>query len=110
MANPRPTKPSISSHQVLVRLPNDLAERFGNIVPARQRSRFLVELLRRELEREHDSLVEAAKRLTELESADLSATVETSEWLDSGLVEESDPFDVGEFESQFRDAQSRTNL
>lgn len=101
-SNPRPT----ASKQVLVRLPDDLAERFASTVPSRKRSRFLVDLLRRELERECNELQQAARLLTEYESRDPRMSAESDEWLLASLVRETDNFDPDEFESQFREAQS----
>lgn len=93
-----------ASTQVLVRIPPDLAERLATFVPPRQRSQFLIQLLRRELERESQQLSEAARRLTRLESGE--AELEIRESVDSELVDDTDPFDAAEFERQFRAAQS----
>lgn len=88
---------------ILLRLPNDLADRLGAIVPPRHRSRFLIDLLRRELQRESYELSEAAQRLSRLESAGDQA--ESQGWVSPSFVEEADPFDAAEFERQFRQAQ-----
>lgn len=100
------SKKSKLSTQVLVRLPPDLAVRFASIVPSRNRSRFLIQLLRRELERESEQLSAAARRLTELESRD--AASETQDWIGATLVQEVDDFDAEEFTRQFRAAQANT--
>lgn len=78
-----------------------MAERFGSIVSPRSRSKFLVELLRRELERESDSLVEAAKRLTAFEAKEPVESLEETAWSNASLVEDGEPFDAAEFQRQF---------
>lgn len=104
------SNPTRASNQVLVRLPNDLAERLATLVPARSRSRFLIELLRRELERESHQLSLAAKRLTDLEAQDASLATEAKQWAESALVTETDNFDQALFERQFRQAQGQISL
>lgn len=98
--------PNRGSKQVLVRLPDDLAERLASIVPSRKRSRFLVDLLRKELDRESQALSEAARRLTELEAQDKHLAKEQQLWSGASLVNEVDDFDHDEFERQLREAQS----
>lgn len=93
--------------QVLVRIPDDLAARFAQVVAPRQRSRFLIDLLRRELDRESRELAEAAQRLTQLEAKDPLLTAEVSEWLDAPLATDEDAgFDADTFERQYREAQA----
>lgn len=95
-------------HQVLLRLPEDLAARFAHVVPLRQRSRYLIELLRRDLERESSELVQAAKRLTALESKHPVMAAEQSAWLNQPLAaDHDDGFDAGIFERQFKQAGTR---
>lgn len=96
-----------ASTQVLVRLPVDLAERFAALVPSRKRSRYLVDLLRRELERESDELSSAAQLLSELESTSPEAEAEMRHWQEAALVQDPDEFDESEFERQFLEAQSK---
>jgi hypothetical protein len=64
--------------QLLLRLPEDLSQRFAQLVPQRQRSRFLLDLLRAELDRESQALALAAKTLTELESMDSKTLSEST--------------------------------
>lgn len=93
--------------QVLVRLPEDLATRFAHLIAPRQRSRFLVDLLRRELDRESTELVQAALRLNELEASYPPLATETSEWVNSNLVDDDDAvFDAKIFERQFNEAKT----
>jgi predicted transcriptional regulator len=94
------------SNQVLLRLPDDLAARFAQVVAPRQRGRFLIDLLRRELERESSELKEAAKRLTEIEAGNPILATEEREWLDTPLAADADEgFDADLFESQYREAK-----
>lgn len=93
--------------QVLVRLPDDLAIRFARVVAPRQRGRFLIDLLRRELDRESNELAEAAKRLTELEAKDPTLVAEEAAWLGTSLeADVDDGFDAKEFERQYREAKA----
>lgn len=56
-----------SIQQITLRLPEDLARRLAACTPSRKRNQFVVELVRRELDRESRELEEAAKRLSLLE-------------------------------------------
>jgi hypothetical protein len=68
-----------SIQQITLRLPDDLAKRLAACTPSRKRNQFVVELVRRELDRESRELEEAAQRLSELEAAQ---AVDDSDWLD----------------------------
>jgi hypothetical protein len=97
----------MSKQQVLVHLPEDLATRFAHLVAPRQRSRFLVDLLRRELDRESTELVQAALRMNELEASYPPLATETREWANSNLVDDDDAgFDAEIFERQFNEAKT----
>jgi hypothetical protein len=52
---------STSQQQVLVRVPDELAERWAQVVAPRQRSGYLIALLRRELDKESNDLILAAQ-------------------------------------------------
>ena len=94
--------------QLLLRLPDDLAQRFAQVVPSRQRSRFLLDLLRSELDRESLALELAAKTLTELESGHPSLAAETAQWLEAPLASDDDAdFNAEEFEREFAKAQAK---
>ena len=97
--------------QLLLRLPEDLSQRFAQIVPQRQRSRFLLDLLRNELDRESQALALAAKTLTELETTQASTMSESAQWTSAMLTTESADddahFDAGTFEREFAAAQAR---
>lgn len=61
---------------LLLSLPEDLAQRFRNSVPARSRSRFVAELLEREINRRENALYKAALAV----EADDALGDEMSEW------------------------------
>jgi hypothetical protein len=89
-----------SIQQMTLRLPEDLARRLAAATPSRKRNQFVVDLVRRELERESRELQEAAIRLSSLEAAHAS---EDSEWLvfDNKPVGD-DEFDEKRFLSEFK--------
>jgi hypothetical protein len=97
--------------QLLLRLPEDLSQRFAQLVPQRQRSRFLLDLLRAELDRESQALALAAKTLTKLESTDPKTLSESTQWTSAILSPESADddanFDVETFEREFAAAQAK---
>jgi hypothetical protein len=97
--------------QLLLRLPEDLSQRFAQIVPQRQRSRFLLDLLRTELDRESQALALAAKTLTELEFTHPNLLAESTQWTSAILTEESTDddanFDAQAFERGFAAAQTK---
>ena len=68
-----------STQQFTLRLPEDLARRLAAATPSRKRNQFVVELVRRELDRESRELEEAAKRLSALELDDEAAWGEFNE-------------------------------
>lgn len=67
-----------SIQQITLRLPEDLALRLAACTPSRKRNQFVVDLVRRELDRESRELEEAALRLSSLEAAHGS---EDTDWL-----------------------------
>lgn len=99
---------STKPQQLLLRLPDDLAQRFAQLVPSRQRNRFLLNLLRTELDRESLALEQAAKTLTELESKQPALAAETAQWVEAPLTTDDDAdFDAEAFEREFAQAQSK---
>lgn len=96
--------------QVLVRLPDDVAAKLARAVPPRQRNKFLVDLVRQELERENAELVAACEAMNALEAAHPELLLETQEWLNAdltGSVDEWDSdFDRETFEREFAIAQA----
>lgn len=67
-----------SIQQITLRLPEDLAIRLAASTPSRKRNQFVVDLVRRELDRESRELEEAALRLSSLEAMHES---EDTHWL-----------------------------
>ena len=61
-----------SIQQITLRLPEDLALRLAACTPSRKRNQFVVDLVRRELDRESRELEEAALRLSSLEATHAS--------------------------------------
>lgn len=98
--------------QVLVRLSGELAAKLARRVPQRQRNRYIVELLERDLkEREDDErrqLIEAAERMNRLEAEDPEFAREGAEWANAVLTSdtEDDDFDRELFEREFAAAQA----
>jgi hypothetical protein len=97
--------------QVLLRLPDDVAAKLARHVPSRQRNKFLVDLVRRELAQEDAELVAACEAMNALEAAHPELIVETQEWLNAdltGSVNDWDPdFDRETFEREFAIAQAK---
>jgi hypothetical protein len=99
---------STSQQQVLVRVPDELAERWAQVVAPRQRSGYLIALLRRELDKESNDLILAAKRLNELESQDSIITKDSDEWNSADLAHYvDDGFDELTFTRDFQQAQEK---
>ena len=67
-----------SIQQFTLRLPEDLARRLAAATPSRKRNQFVVDLVRRELDRESRELEEAAQRLSALEQLQIS---DDGQWL-----------------------------
>jgi hypothetical protein len=88
--------------QVLVRLPEDMATRFVQVVKPGQRNSYFLELLRRDLDRESDELAQAAQALTKLEAKDGALRIEDAAWLNASLLASDDDFDAKEFERQYQ--------
>ena len=99
--------PTQKPKQFLLRLPDDLAQRFARVVPSRQRSRFILDLIRSELDRESDALAQAAKNLTILESGHPAVAIESAEWIAASMTDDDDTgFDPLRFEQEFAQAQA----
>lgn len=80
------------TQQITLRLPADLARQLAARTPSRKRNQFVVDLVRRELERESRELEDAAKRLSMLEQ---NQAPDDADWL--SLDDESA---WGEFDEQ----------
>ena len=95
--------------QVLLRLPEDVATRLARAVAPRKRNQFLVDLLRRELEKEDAELVAACEAMNALEARDPDFAREGQEWVDAVLTKNDgadDDFDREVFEREFAIAQA----
>ena len=106
-------KPS-TTKQVLLRLPEDLAARLARAVPARQRNRYIVDLLKQDLHAKQAAqsrmLAEAANRMNELEGLHPELARESDEWVNAELTESVDvwdpDFDRATFERELAEAQA----
>ncbi len=100
--------------QVLLRLPDDLAAKLARAVAPRQRNRYIVDLLKKDLlakqEAENRMMAQAAERMNELEALYPELARETEEWLNAELtasVDVWDPdFDRETFERELAEAQA----
>ena len=95
--------------QVLLRLPDDVAAKLARAVPPRKRNQFLIDLVRRELDKEDQALIDACESLSRIEEADSALRAEAAEWLEADLasVDKSDPdFDAGTFSREAGQAQA----
>ena len=96
---------------MLLRLPDDVATKLARAVPPRQRNQFLVDLVRRELEKEDPELVAACEAMNAIEAAHPELVAETQQWLDAdltGSVDDWDPdFDRESCEREFALAQAK---
>jgi hypothetical protein len=96
--------------QVLLRLPDDIAAKLARAVPPRQRNRYIVELLAKDMaEKEKTTqqlLADAATRMNEIEAQYPELAQETDEWVNAVLTEEGDDgFDAAAFEKEIALAQ-----
>jgi len=104
-----PSNASSKQQQLLLRLPDDLAQRFAQVVPSRLRSRFLLNLLRTELDRESQALAQAAETLTALECGQAGLAAESAQWTEASLTPDDDSdFNTEVFEREFARAQAGT--
>ena len=89
-----PVATSAAPRQVLLRLPEDVAARLARAVAPRRRNQFLVDLVRRELDKEDRALVDACEAMNRLEAADPALASEAAEWLDATLAPSADALDA----------------
>lgn len=80
--------------QVLLRLPDDVAARLARAVAPRKRNQFLIDLLRRELEKEDQALIAACEALNRMEAKSPALQAETTEWLEAELTASVDASDA----------------
>ncbi len=87
------TSKSAPPKQVLLRLPDDLATKLARAVAPRKRNQFLVDLVRRELEKEDQALIAACEALNRIEAESPAMQAETTEWLEADLTGSVDEWD-----------------
>jgi hypothetical protein len=118
--NTSPATHKAKVFQVLVRLPEDVATRFVQVVKPGQRNSYFLELLRRDLDRESNELAQAAQALTALEAKDNHLHKEDAAWLNAALLKhdarvrddmsDDDTFDATEFERQYQVAKQKREV
>ena len=79
--------------QVLLRLPDDVAAQLARAVPPRQRNKFFVDLVRRQLAQEDTQLVAACEYMNQLEAANPEFAREGQEWVESVLTKPAQVWD-----------------
>jgi hypothetical protein len=70
----------MSTHQILIRLPEDVATRFKAAVPARQRNKFVADLVARAVARQEDELARIAAAVTDEERRNSELAHEMRDW------------------------------
>ena len=97
-----------------MRLPEDLAAKLARAVPPRQRNRYIIELLTKDLLAKQTAasrmLAEAANRMNELEAQYPELARESQEWVNAELTESVDvwdpDFDRARFERELAEAEA----
>ncbi len=100
--------------QVLLRLPEDVADQLARTVAPRRRNQFLVDVVAEALAdrraQQDRALAEAAQYLNELEAKHPELARDTDEWVNATLTEPVDTwdpdFDRDAFELGFAEAQA----
>lgn len=80
--------------QVLLRLPDDVAAKLARAVAPRKRNQFLIDLVRRELEKEDQALIDACEALNRMEAGNPALRAEATEWLEADLTASVDASDL----------------
>ena len=70
----------MSTQQILIRLPEDVAARFKAAVPARQRNKFVADLVARAVARQEDELTRIAAAVTDEERGNPELAQEMRDW------------------------------
>jgi len=70
----------MSTQQILIRLPEDVAARFKAAVPARQRNRFVADLVARAVALQEDELTRIAVAVTDEERRNPELAREMRDW------------------------------
>ena len=80
----------MSTQQILVRLPEEVAARFKAAVPARQRNKFVADLVARAVARQENELTRIAAAVTDEERRNPELAQEMRDWeatIDDGMQE-----------------------
>jgi len=78
----------MSTQQILIRLPEDVAARFKAAVPARQRNKFIADLVASAVARQEDELTRIAVAVTDEERSNPELMQEMRDWdatIDDGM-------------------------
>lgn len=70
----------MSTQQILIRLPEDVAARLKAVVPARQRNKFVADLVARAVARHEDELAKIAAAVTDEERRNPELAQEMRDW------------------------------
>jgi len=70
----------MSVQQILIRLPEDVAARFKAAVPARQRNKFVADLVAKAVARHEDELIKIAVAVSEEERRNPELAQEMRDW------------------------------
>ena len=70
----------MSTQQILIRLPEDVAARFKAAVPARQRNKFVADLVARAVARQDNELARIAVAVTDEERRNPELAQEMRDW------------------------------
>ena len=70
----------MSTQQILIRLPDEIAAKFKAAVPARQRNKFVAELVATAVARHEDELAKIATLVTNEEKRNPKIARETGDW------------------------------
>ena len=70
----------MSTQQILIRLPEDVAARLKAAVPARQRNKFVADLVARAVARHEDELAKIAAAVTDEERRNPELAQEMRDW------------------------------
>jgi len=70
----------MSTQQILIRLPEDVAAKLKAAVPARQRNKFVVDLVATAVARYEDDLAKIASAVTDEETSNQKIAQEMRDW------------------------------
>jgi hypothetical protein len=70
----------MSTQQILIRLPDEIAAKFKSAVPARQRNKFVAELVATAIARHEDKLAKIAAAVTNEEKRNPNIAREMRDW------------------------------